>query len=324
MTIYNTRPLKLDRVRTYPLASRPSKVSIQEFAHVAARGASVDAWVKALPQILAGSDFRAVLAALERARARRRPIIWGLGGHVIKVGLGPVLIDLMERGYLSAVALNGAALIHDFEIALAGATSEDVPAVLGRGRFGMAEETGRFIHRAIAEGGAQNLGVGEAVGRFLARHRGARFRRYSLLAAAYRRRVPVTVHEAFGADIIHMHPAMDARALGAATHRDFLLLAALVRGMSEGVYLNVGSAVMLPEVFLKCVSLAANLGRAPRRLTTVNLDFIQHYRPTQNVLLRPTAAGGRGARAGRGYALTGHHELMVPLLAAALKGSKRR
>jgi hypothetical protein len=323
MSIHPIRPLQLGRVRTYPLESRASKVSVKDFARLTTSGASVARWVNSLPKILAGNDFRAVVAALERARARRRPIIWGLGGHVIKVGLGPVLIDLMERGYLSAVALNGAALIHDFEIALGGATSEDVPAVLGRGRFGMAEETGRFIHQAIAEGDARNLGVGEAVGRFLAQRRGARFRRYSLVAAAYRRRIPVTVHEAFGTDIIHMHPAMDARALGAATHRDFLLLAALVRGMSEGVYLNVGSAVILPEVFLKCVSLAANLGRAPRRLTTVNLDFIQHYRPTQNVLRRPTAASGRGANAGHGYALTGHHELMVPLLAAALKGSRR-
>lgn len=324
MTIYDQRPLKLNRVKTYPLRSRPSKVSVKDFARVVGRGASVSAWVTALPRILAANDFRAVIRALERARARRRPIIWGLGGHVIKVGLGPVLIDLMARGYVSAVALNGAAMIHDFEIGLAGATSEDVPAVLGRGRFGMAEETGSFIHRAIADGDAQDLGLGEAVGRFLARYRGARFRRYSLVGAAYRRRVPVTVHEAFGTDIIHMHPSIDARALGAATHRDFLLLAALVRGMREGVYLNVGSAVVLPEVFLKCVSLAANLGRAPARLTTVNMDFIQHYRPTQNVLLRPTAASGHGARAGHGYALTGHHELMIPLLAAALKGKKRR
>ncbi len=319
MTTYRQRPLKLQGVRTYSLGSRPSNVSIKDFARVVGPGASVGAWVKALPRILAGNDFRAVVEALERARARRRPILWGLGGHVIKVGLGPVLIDLMERGYLSTVALNGAALIHDFETALIGATSEDVPAALGRGRFGMAEETGRLIHRAIAEGDARGLGVGEAVGRLLARYRGARFRRYSVVAAAYRRGLPVTVHEAFGADIIHMHPAMDARALGAATHRDFLLLAGLVKGMSGGVYRNVGSAVMLPEVFLKCVSLAANLGRAPRRITTVNLDFLQHYRPTQNVLRRPTAAGG-----GRGYALTGHHELMVPLLAAALKGKKRR
>jgi hypothetical protein len=325
MTLYSERPLKLDKVRTYPLASRPSKVTVRDFGKAARSGTGIRNWINSLPRILAGETFRDVVGALERARVRRKPIIWGLGGHVIKCGLGPVLIDLMRRGYLTAVAMNGAAMIHDFEIALAGATSEDVPAVLGRGRFGMAEETGRCINEAIALGDQQGLGIGEAVGGFLHHHRGAKFRRYSLLAAAYGHRVPVTVHEAIGTDIIHNHPALDARALGAATHRDFLLLAALVRGMNGGgVYLNVGSAVMLPEVFLKCVSLVANLGQAPRGITTVNLDFIQHYRPTQNVVLRPTATGGRGRGASRGYALTGHHELMIPLLAAALGSRARR
>jgi hypothetical protein len=323
MSIYTTKPLQLNRVTTYPLRARPSKVSVKDFARVVKPGASVTAWVNSLPKILAGNDFRAVVTALERARAKRKQMIWGLGGHVIKVGLGPILIDLMRRGYVTAVAMNGAALIHDFEIALVGATSEDVPAVLGRGAFGMAEETGRFINQAIAAGDKENLGIGESVGRFLSRYRGAGFRRFSLLAAAYAARVPVTVHEAIGTDIIHMHPATDARALGAATHRDFLLLAALVKAMTGGVYLNVGSAVVLPEVFLKCVSLAANLGGAPRGITTVNLDFIQHYRPTQNVLIRPTQAAGKGGNAGHGYALTGHHELMVPLLAAALRARGR-
>ncbi len=326
MSIYRTKPLKTAGVKTYPLGSRPSKVSVKDFAGVPRRHATIGEWVRGLPRILAGEDFRAVVRALEGARRKRKPIIWGLGGHVIKVGLGPVLIDLMERGYATAFAMNGAALIHDFEIALAGATSEDVPAVLARGQFGMAEETGRSIHEAIIEGDREELGIGEAAGRFLARSREARFRRYSVLAAAYRRRAPVTVHEAIGTDIIHNHPAMDARALGAATHRDFLLLAALVRELDGGgVYLNAGSAVILPEVFLKCVSLAANLGRAPRGITTVNLDFIQHYRPTQNVLLRPTG-GGRPSRANpsRGIALTGHHELMIPLIAAALDGRRGR
>lgn len=320
MSTYRLRPLELDKVRTYPLRSRPSKVSVKDFAKVTRPDVSVAAWVESLPRILAGNDFRGVVAALERARRKHKPIIWGLGGHVIKCGLSPVLIDLMRRGYVTAVAMNGAALIHDFEIALVGATSEDVPAVLGRGRFGMAEETGQFINEAIAEGDQDELGIGEAVGRFLGKYRGARFRRFSLLAAAYRRRVPVTVHVAIGTDIIHNHPAIDPRALGSATHRDFRLLAALVRTMDGGgVYLNVGSAVILPEVFLKCVSLAANLGHAPRGITTVNLDFIQHYRPLQNVVRRPTAMAGKaGGEASHGYALTGHHELMIPLLAAAL------
>jgi hypothetical protein len=323
MSIYRKLGLKLDKVRTYPLASRPSKVSVVDFARVPRRGASVPAWVDSLPRILAGETFRAVAAALEHARQKRKPIIWGLGGHVIKVGLSPVLIDLMRRGYLTAVAMNGAALIHDFEIALVGSTSEDVPAVLGHGRFGMAEETGRYLNEAIAAGDRDGLGIGEGVGRFLAQKRPpvpVRFRPYSLLATAYRQRVPVTVHEAIGTDIIHNHPAIDPRALGAATHRDFLLLAALVKDLDGGgVYLNVGSAVVLPEAFLKCVSLAANLGRAPRGITTVNLDFIQHYRPTQNVLIRPTATAKSGRNASKGYALTGHHELMIPLLAAALE-----
>lgn len=330
MTIYNIKPLQLGRVQTYPLKSRPSKVTVKDFARSCDSSASITDWVRSLPRILAGESFRSVVAALEQAREKGKPIIWGLGGHVIKVGLGPILIDLMQRGYLTALALNGAAMIHDFEIALAGATSEDVPAVLGKGRFGMAEETGRHINESIVAGDKEGLGIGEAVGRFLDGARGAKFRQFSVLASAYKLRVPVTVHEAIGTDIIHMHPSMDAGALGAATQRDFLLLAALVRQMDGGgVYLNVGSAVILPEVFLKCVSLAANLGRAPAGITTVNCDFIQHYRPQQNVLLRPTAAGlaGRGKKAGHGYALTGHHEIMIPLLAAALgarSGQRRK
>lgn len=325
MSIYKDKPMALDNVRTYPLASRASKVTIANFARVPRPGASVKQWVESLPQILAGETFRAVLKAIERARRKRKPIIWGLGGHVLKCGLSPILIDLLRRGYLTAVAMNGAALIHDFEIGLVGATSEDVPAVLGRGQFGMAEETGRYINQVIAQGDQESLGIGEAVGRFLSRHRGARFRRTSLLATAYRHRIPVTVHEAIGTDIIHNHPAIDPRALGAATHRDFLLLAALVKKMDGGgVYLNVGSAVILPEVFLKCVSLAANLGDAPRGITTINMDFIQHYRPTQNVLIRPTAMPWKSTQnTSHGYALTGHHELMIPLLAAALAHKRR-
>ncbi len=319
LSIYRIRPLGLDPVHTYPLHLRPSKVTVRDFARAPRAAATVADFLDSLPRILAGNDFRAVVEALRRARRKRKPILWGLGGHVIKVGLAPVLIDLMKRGYVTGVAMNGAALIHDFEIALAGATSEDVPAVLGRGRFGMAEETGRLINEAIAKGDGEGLGIGEAVGRFLVKSRAARYRRYSLLAAAYRSKIPVTVHVAIGTDIIHNHPAMDARATGAATHRDFRLLAALVRRMNHGgAYLNVGSAVILPEVFLKCVSLAANLGRAPRGITTVSLDFLQHYRPAQNVVRRPADTPGS-----RGYALTGHHELMIPLLAAALAERKR-
>ncbi|MGH9396013.1 MAG: hypothetical protein ACRD18_04095 [Terriglobia bacterium] len=328
MTRYLIHPLKLDRVQTYPLKSRSSKVTVAEFAKPVGIGVSVSHWIDSLPRILAAGSFRDVVTALENARKKNKPLIWGLGGHVIKVGLGPVLIDLMRRGYITAIAMNGAAMIHDFEVGLVGATSEDVPAVLGEGRFGMAEETGRYINESIIAGDTDQLGIGEAVGGFLARSREARFRKYSVLAAAYKRIIPVTVHEAIGTDIIHNHPAIDARAMGAATHRDFLLLAALVKQMDGGgVYLNVGSAVILPEVFLKCISLAANTGRAPRGITTVNFDFIQHYRPTQNVILRPTAgaSSGKNRRRSQGFALTGHHEIMIPLLAAALgPGSTRR
>lgn len=321
MTVYTCQPLKLDKVRTYPLATRKGKVSVEDFGRAPGPGTSLRHWVNSLPRILAGESLRGVINALQLARKSSRPIVWGLGGHVIKVGLGPILIDLMRRGYATGFALNGAAMIHDFEIALVGSTSEDVPTALGRGQFGMADETGRFLNEAIAAGDRSVIGIGEAVGDFLARYRGARFRRYSLMSAAYRQRVPVTVHEAIGTDIIHNHPSVDAHALGAATHRDFLLLAALVKQMERGgVYLNCGSAVVLPEVFLKCVSLAANLGHAPRNLVTVNLDFIQHYRPTENVLRRPTSiASRRGGKESRGYALTGHHELMIPLIAAALE-----
>jgi hypothetical protein len=294
---------------------------VKDFAKAVRTHASVREWLNSLPQILAGKNFRDVVGAMETARSRRKPILWGIGGHVIKCGLGPVLIDLMRRGYLTSLAMNGAAMIHDFEIALVGATSEEVPAVLGCGKFGMAEETGRFINEAVIKGDGDGIGIGEAVGRFLARYRGARFRRYSVLAAAYAQRIPVTVHVAIGTDIIHNHPSIDPRALGAATHRDFLLFASLVKGMDRGgVYLNVGSAVVLPEVFLKCLSLVANTSHAPRGITTVNMDFIQHYRPMQNVVLRPTAGKGQGRDRSCGYSLTGHHELMLPLLAAALPG----
>jgi hypothetical protein len=326
MSIYNVRPLKLEKVHTYPLKSRPSKVSVADFAKPTHSDTSVRQWVNSLPRILAGNTFRAVIASLEAALRKKKPIIWGLGGHVIKCGLGPILIDLMRRGYITAVAMNGAALIHDFEIALVGTTSEDVPARLGEGRFGMAEETGHYIHESIATGDREGLGLGEAAGRFLSHSREARFRRYSVLAEAYKRRIPVTVHEAIGTDVIHQHPSVDARALGAASYQDFLVLAEVVRRMDGGgVYLNVGSAVILPEVFLKCVSLAANLGRVPRGITTVNMDFIQHYRPVQNVLLRPTtgAQSKPGLKSSHGYALTGHHELMIPLLGAALGAPKR-
>jgi hypothetical protein len=299
-------------VKTYPLSRRRSKVAARDFAAPVAPGRSLHAFLQGLPRILAGRVLRELAGEMRRARRKGRPILWGLGAHVLKVGLTPLLIDLMDRGLVSGVALNGAGLVHDFEIAVAGRTSEDVDAGLASGAFGMARETGEEINRAIVEGDRDGLGLGAALGRHL-KHRRARHRELSLCAAAFTRGIPVTVHVALGTDIVHLHPACDPAAVGRASHLDFRAFTALVARLGGGgVYLNVGSAVLLPEVFLKAVTLARNLGHPLRDFATANLDFVQSYRPNVNVVERPT----RGA--GRGYRLTGHHELMVPLLAAAL------
>jgi hypothetical protein len=301
-------------LRTVGLRERGGKVKIADFGTAYRKGSGLAGWLESLPHILAGDSFRAVVEAIAAARAKKRAIIWGLGGHVIKCGLAPVLIDLMERGYATSFALNGSTSIHDFEIALVGHTSEDVEAVLPDGRFGAAEETGRFMNEAIVDGARAGIGMGEALGKWLA-ERGGDGMHSSLLARAYARSIPVTVHVAIGTDTPHTHPAADAAAIGSATHRDFRLFASCVTDLHDGgVYLNVGSAVVLPEVFLKAVSSVRNLGHPLAGFTTANFDFLQHYRPRMNVVERPHA-GGAG---GRGYAITGHHELMIPLLAAAL------
>ena len=321
MSVYSIQPLVLGEVRTYPLASRKSKVNVREFAKPGAWNTSLTKFLDSLPQILAGRELRQLLTAIHAARKQRKAILWGLGGHVIKVGLGPVLIDLMERGYVSGMAINGAALIHDFEIALAGNTSEDVEAALGEGQFGMAEETGKYLNEIAKLAERIRIGYGEAAGQFLncgvieVKHAES-----SVLAAAHKRRIPVTVHLAIGTDIPHLHPSADGAALGYATYRDFRLFCALTEQMHPGgVYLNWGSAVVLPEVFLKAVSVVRNLGVPLRPITTANFDFIQHYRPLQNVVKRPTASGpNHKGPESRGFAVTGHHELMLPLVAAAL------
>jgi hypothetical protein len=314
MSKYSKRPLDFAGLKTVPLKERGGKVNIADFASVFRAGSGVAGWLDSLPRILAGNSFRAVVDALAAARTRQRSIIWGLGGHVIKCGLAPVLIDLMRRGYVTAFALNGAAAIHDFEIALTGHTSEDVEAVLPDGRFGSAEETGRDMNRAIAEGDREGLGMGEALGRWLDSSPPPAHAASSLLLQAYRQGTPATVHVAIGTDTPHTHPAADPAAIGSASHRDFRLLSAYVADLNEGgVYLNVGSAVVLPEVFLKAVSAVRNLGHPLANFTTADFDFLQHYRPRVNVVERPHAGSG-----GSGYAITGHHELMVPLLAAAL------
>ena len=320
MSIYAIQPLTLGAVHTYPLASRKSKVSVSDFAKPV-KNATLAKFLDSLPRILAAENLRELLGAVHAARKQGAAILWGMGGHVVKVGLGPVLIDLMNRGFVSGIAMNGAALIHDFEIALAGNTSEDVEAALGKGQFGMAEETGKYLNDIAKLAQRIRIGYGEAAGQFLnsgileVKHANS-----SILAAAHKRRIPVTVHLAIGTDIPHMHAAADGAALGYATHRDFRLFCALADRMHPGgVYLNWGSAVLLPEVFLKAVSVVRNLGVPLRPITTANFDFIQHYRPLQNVVKRPTAPGrSHKGPESRGFAITGHHELLLPLVAAAL------
>ncbi|MGO4882265.1 MAG: hypothetical protein ACLP59_15750 [Bryobacteraceae bacterium] len=314
MTKYATPPLDLSDLKTVPLQTRGGKVRVADFAAPYPKSAGVSAWLDTLPHLLAADSLRAIIAAISQARTRQRPIIWALGGHVVKCGLSPVLIDLMRRRFATSFALNGAAAIHDFEIALAGHTSEDVEAVLPDGRFGAAEETGREMNESISSGARDSLGMGEALGRRLDQIAAPEFAPASLVLQAWRASTPVTVHVAIGTDTPHMHPAADPAAIGAATHRDFRLLCSLIAGLHDGgVYLNVGSAVVLPEVFLKAVSAVRNLGLPLADFTTVNLDFLQHYRPKLNVVERPHARSG-----GAGYALTGHHEILVPLLAACL------
>lgn len=321
MSIYPIHPVALGGVRTYPLSARKSKVNARDLGRPVPRGASFSKFLDSLPKILAAQDLRDLASSLHAARKHNRAILWGLGGHVIKTGLAPVLIDLMDKGYVSGMAMNGAALIHDFEMAMAGNTSEDVEAAIGKGQFGMAQETGWGINEISKLAHRIRIGYGEAAGQYLSsgivepKHP-----ELSLLAAAYKKRIPVTIHLAIGTDIPHMHPSAEGAALGAASLHDFRLFCALVQEMDAGgVYLNWGSAVVLPEVFLKAVSVVRNLGVPLDSITTANFDFIQHYRPMMNVVKRPTAASnGKKGEGSRGFALTGHHELLLPLLAAAL------
>jgi hypothetical protein len=314
LTRYRTEPLDFAGLRTIPIRSRGGKVRAEDFARPFEKGAGLAAWLDRLPRILAADSLRAVIDAITAARDAGKPVLWGMGGHVIKCGLAPVLIDLMQRGWANAFVMNGSASIHDFEIAIAGATSEDVESVLPDGRFGTAEETGREMNQAIAEGDRDAIGIGEALGRRLEQIADPDYAGASLLLAAYRTAVPVTVHVALGTDTPHTHPAADPGAIGRATHRDFRLFCRLVSQLDHGgVYLNAGSAVMLPEVFLKAVSVVRNLGCRLENFTTVNFDFLQHYRPRVNVVERPHARSG-----GRGIAITGHHELLIPLVAACL------
>jgi deoxyhypusine synthase len=304
-------PIDTTRIKTYSLKDRKSKVDSALSAKPFAPGGSFASFISGLPGILAADSFRAVVKAVADAKRSGRPVILGMGAHVIKVGLTPVIVDLMERGVISAIAMNGAGIVHDFELAYQGRTSEDVDAEIGEGTFGMAEETGRLVNEAIISGVKRGSGIGAAIGKAIADANYA-YRDRSLLYHAHKLGVQATVHVAIGTDIVHMHPAADGAAIGEGSMADFKLFCAAVSEMEGGVYINLGSAVLLPEVFLKAVTLARNLGSPLRRITTVNMDFVQGYRPNTNVVRRPTMKGGKG------YSLTGHHEIMLPLLAAAV------
>ncbi|NWF53872.1 MAG: hypothetical protein HXY45_03660 [Syntrophaceae bacterium] len=305
------QPMRLEGIKTFPLSSRKSLVKVEDFARLVLPRSSFRKFLDSLPGFLAAKDFREAVARIGKAHARQKPVILGMGAHPIKVGLSPLIIHLMEKKILQGVALNGAGIIHDFEIAFAGRTSEDVSSEIGEGTFGMAEETGRMINEAINEGCEKGWGIGRSVGEMIHKGRFAH-RRLSITAAGARLGIPVTVHVAVGTDIIHMHPQTRGAAIGEGSHRDFRLFAALVSGLEGGVYLNLGSAVILPEVFLKALTLVRNQGFRAKRLTTINMDFIPHYRPLTNVVRRPTLEGGRG------FHFTGHHEIMFPLLCAAI------
>ena len=305
------KEFKLDQIKDYPLKSRPSKVDAEDLAQPLAKD-SLSAFTRSLPRILAADQLRLLVDRIREARERKRAIVWGFGGHVVKVGLSPILIDLMERGFVTSLATNGSGMIHDFEMTLIGHTSEDVDEQLRTGAFGMARETGEYLNQAIVDGAAEGQGIGESVGRFLDQG-DVPNPELSLLLQSYRKEIPLSVFIAMGTDIIHNHPQASGEAMGKGSQIDFRIFTQQVSLLDDGgVYLNLGSAVILPEVFLKAASLVRNSGSSLENFTTANLDFIQHYRPTRNVVQRPVA------KTGAGIALTGHHEIMVPLLAAML------
>ena len=311
MTKQSLTPLDFSKLETYSVHGRHSKVTVDDFARPVRPGMTVNELISALPAQFAGVDFPEFVQRTATAIKNERPILLGMGAHVIKVGLNPILIDLMERGVISAIALNGAGIIHDTEIAMVGRTSEEVADVLAAGAFGAAKETGEVLNNAIIQGAKEGIGLGEAVGNELLRQ-DFPFNDQSLIAQARRMNIPVTVHVAIGTDIIHIHPNVDGAAIGQTSHYDFRLFCRLVSGLEGGVYLNVGSAVLLPEVFLKALTVVRNLGHEVKKITTANFDFIRHYRTATNVVHRPTLEGGKG------FNFTGHHELMIPLLAAAI------
>jgi hypothetical protein len=305
------KPIARAPLKTYPLASRKSKVDRADFAHPWKPEGTLEGFLGRLPNILAARDLKAVVSAITKAHKADKHVVMAMGAHVIKVGLNPIVVDMMERGIITAIAMNGAGIIHDLELALIGRTSEDVPEGLEQGAFGMAEESADFLNRASTDAARKGLGLGRAVGRAIIQEN-LPFAKDSILATAARLEIPATVHIAIGTDIIHIHPGFDPEAAGKASYDDFRLFASAVAALEDGVYMNIGSAVIMPEVFLKALTLVRNMGHEVAHFTTVNMDFVRHYRPTTNVVHRPTASGGQG------YTLIGHHEIMFPLLAAAV------
>lgn len=303
--------LDFSKIRTYPISERKSKVSISQFGSTCEPAGTVAQFVSSLPDILAGRDLKEVVSSIVTARKNSKPVLFMLGAHVIKCGLSLVLIDLLKRKIVSGFAVNGGCSIHDFEIAMWGKTSEDVEAGLKNGTFGMAEETGRLMNEAYEEGAGQGLGMGEALGRKLLSLKAAN-KNSSILATCAELGMPITVHVCLGADVVHQHPSANGAAIGKTSYEDFKKFASLVATLGGGVVCNFGSAVVLPEVFLKALTVARNLGHDVADFTAANFDMVQQYRSNVNVVSRPT--GGKG-----GYSITGRHELMIPLLAAAVK-----
>ncbi|MEH0021182.1 MAG: hypothetical protein V6Z89_16130 [Desulfobacter sp.] len=307
----DAKPLDYSRLTTYSIKDRKSLVSKDDFSTPWTSGGSLADFLDTLPAILAGKDIRAVINAVAKATAGKRQVCFGMGGHVIKTGMNPLVIDLMEKQVFTLVAMNGSGIIHDLETAYTGRTSEDVSQSLGNGSFGMARETSAFLNQAITNAKTQGIGLGRAVGELIL-DRDLPYKGLSITAQGARLDIPVTVHVALGTDIIHMHPDFDAAACGKASHDDFLAFTHRVTDLENGVFINAGSAVILPEVFLKALTLARNLGHQVDAFTTVNLDFIRHYRPMTNVVNRPTLGKGKG------YAIVGHHEILIPLMAAGI------
>lgn len=307
------RPIELDNINTYSINTRNNKVNVDDhFAGVPTADRTFTEFFDSLPNLLGAESLRGVVSAIIKARKADRPVVLAMGGHVIKCGLQPVLKKLIDAGVITAVAMNGSAAIHDYEVALIGATSEDVGAVLQSGDFGFSEETGKGMNEILAEGYGNGLGFGQSIGEAICCG-DYPFKESSLLATCVENKIPVTVHVAMGTDIIHQHPQADGAVIGAMSMQDFRLLTSVVADLGDGgVWLNVGSAVLMPEIFLKALSIAQNLGHQVDSFTTANFDMIQHYRPLQNVVKRPTSGEGRG------YTITGHHEINIPLLAHAV------